>query len=244
MKQMRVSLVLLLIRALTTWMMAQDHKIGHGWGYDGDEAPVHWGDLKPEFAICGTGHNQSPIDIGKTQRADLPPIEFAYKSSALHIIDSGHTIMINYAPGSSIRVSGKQYELKQFHFHKPSEERINGKAYAMDIHLVQADEEGHLAVVAILLEEGKASPPLDELWKNLPKEKQREETPEGVQINAADFLPTDRGYYTFEGFAYHTAMHRECHLVSDKATGPSLDLRECPVRKCLSPGRTANPAAV
>ena len=118
----------------------------------------------------------------------------------MHIIVSGHTIMINYAPGSSIRVGGKQYELKQFHFHKPSEERINGKAYAMDIHLVQADEEGHLAVVAILLEEGKASPLLDELWKNLPKEKQRaEETPEGVEINAADFLPTDRGYYTFDG---------------------------------------------
>ena len=33
-----------------------------------------------------------------------------YKTSPLDIIDNGHTIMINYAPGSFIRVNGKQYE--------------------------------------------------------------------------------------------------------------------------------------
>jgi carbonic anhydrase len=107
--------------------------------------------------------------------------------------------MINYAPGSSIRVGAKRYELKQFHFHKPSEEKINGKAYDMVIHLVHTDQEGHLAVVAVLLEEGKANPLVDELWKDLPKEKEREETAEGVEINAADLLPSDRGYFTFDG---------------------------------------------
>jgi hypothetical protein len=114
---------------------AQEHKAGHEWDYDSSEGPDHWGDLKPEFAPCKTGHLQSPIDIRSPRTADLPAIEFLYKTSSLDIIDNGHTIMINYAPGSHIRVGDKQYELKQFHFHKPSEEKINTKAYDMVVPL-------------------------------------------------------------------------------------------------------------
>jgi carbonic anhydrase len=66
--------------------------------------------------------------------------------------------MLTYAAGSSIRVGDAQYQLKQFHFHRPSEGRIHRKTYDMELHLVHADEAGHLAVVAVLLEHGKESP--------------------------------------------------------------------------------------
>jgi carbonic anhydrase len=107
--------------------------------------------------------------------------------------------MINYAPGSFIRVGGKQYELKQFHFHRPSEEKINGQAFAMVVHLVHADSDGNLAVVAVLFNQGGDNPLIHELWNNLPKEKEKEEAPEQVQIDATQFLPGNRGYYTFSG---------------------------------------------
>ena len=83
--------------------------------------------------------------------------------------------MINYAPGSSIHVGDKQYTLKQFHFHRPSEEKINGKTYDMVAHLVHADQDGNLAVVAVLLEKGNNNPLIRELWSDLPKEKEKEE---------------------------------------------------------------------
>lgn len=177
---------------------AQEHKSGH-WGYDGDEGPSHWGDMSPEFASCKTGHHQSPIDIRNPQKADLPPIQFDYQSSPLHIIDNGHTIMINYAAGSSIRVGDKQYTLKQFHFHRPSEEKINGKTFDMVVHLVHADRDGNLAVVAVLLEKGNNNPLIRELWNDLPKEKGKEELLDSITINVATLLPEDRGYYTFSG---------------------------------------------
>ena len=87
------------------------------------------------------GKTQSPIDIRDdgAKKTDLPAINFDYKASTLKIIDNGHTIQINYAPGSSIAVGGKQYELVQFHFHKPSEEKLNGKTYDMVAHLVHRD---------------------------------------------------------------------------------------------------------
>ena len=182
----------------TALAYVQVHKSGH-WSYDGDEGPSHWGDLNPDFAPCKNGHHQSPIDIRDPQKADLPPIRFDYKPSPLHIIDNGHTIMINYAPGSSIRVGDKQYTLKQFHFHRPSEEKINGKTYEMVVHLVHADQDGNLAVVAILLENGKNNPLIKELWNDLPKEKEKEERLDTITINALNLLPADPSYYTFSG---------------------------------------------
>jgi carbonic anhydrase len=194
-----LSSAVLAVTLLSTLLASgQEHKSGH-WSYDGNEGPSHWGDLNPDFAPCKNGHRQSPIDIRNPQKADLPPIRFDYKPSPLHIIDNGHTIMINNAPGSSFRVGDKQYALKQFHFHRPSEEKINGKTYDMVMHLVHADQDGNLAVVAILLESGKNNPLIQELWNNFPKEKEKEERLDTITINVANLLPADLGYYTFSG---------------------------------------------
>lgn len=172
---------------------------GHTWDYSEAHGPAHWGELEPDFAACKNGHHQSPIDIRKTKKVDLPPILFDYKPSPLDIIDNGHTIMINYAPGSSISIGGKQYALKQFHFHRPSEEKINGKGFEMTIHLVHADREGKLAVVAVLLEKGSDNALLRELWNHLPNQKEKEQILYNIQIDAASLLPSDHSYYTFSG---------------------------------------------
>jgi carbonic anhydrase len=179
--------------------VSQDHKTEHVWDYSGSHGPSHWGNLKPEFAACREGHRQSPIDIRSPQRADLPALEFDYKPSPLHIVDNGHTIMVNYVPGSFIRVGGKQYELKQFHFHRPSEEKINGRGFAMVVHLVHADSDGNLAVVAVLLDKGSDNSVIHELWNDLPKEKEKEEVLENIHIDVTQLLPVNRGYYTFPG---------------------------------------------
>jgi carbonic anhydrase len=178
---------------------AQEYHPEYTWDYSESKGPSHWGDLKPKFAPCREGHRQSPIDIRDPQKADLPPIEFDYRPSPLHIIDNGHTVMINYGPGSFITVGGKRYALKQFHFHRPSEETLNGKGYEMVVHLVHADQEGKLAVVAILLQKGEDNPLVHELWNELPKEKEKEEEVDSVQIDVAGLLPADRGYYTYSG---------------------------------------------
>jgi len=171
----------------------------HQWSYEGAEGPTHWGDLKSEYQTCKEGIRQSPIDIRNATKGELPPIQFDYKASSLRIINNGHSIQINYAPGSYIVVGEKRYELRQFHFHHPSEEHINGKPYDMVVHLVHADEGGRLAVVAVLLKEGNANTTIQKLWDNLPHSEGKEESVEGVEVNAASLLPESRGYYTFEG---------------------------------------------
>ena len=193
-----LAVVVPLVLAVPVVLCAQDHNAGH-WSYDGDQGPSHWADLNPEFALCESGHHQSPIDIRSAKKADLPPLQFDYKPSPLHIIDNGHTVMINYAPGSILQVGNKRYTLKQFHFHRPSEEKIEGKSYEMSVHLVHADEQGNLAVVAVLVKRGSDNPLIHELWNDLPQQKEHEEQFDKVQINAKALLPPELAYYTFSG---------------------------------------------
>ena len=173
----------------------------HHWSYSGESGPSHWAELDAKNKACGTGKSQSPIDI-RTQdvhKQTLPTLEFHYRPSPLHLIDNGHSIQVNVDPGSSLKIGGKSYELFQFHFHHPSEERINGKGSDMVAHLVHRDSAGALAVVAVLLEAGKSNATVESLWSHLPKQKEHVMDFQGVRIDPAGLLPADRSYFTYIG---------------------------------------------
>jgi carbonic anhydrase len=164
--------------------------------YSVPNGPSHWSDLESDFAACESGKHQSPIDITNARRDSvLPRIQFDYKPSPLRIINNGHTIRVNYAPGSSITFDGKTLPLTQFHFHRPSEEEIAGKKFDMVIHLVHEGSSG-TAVVAVLVKSGGENPAIQKLWANLPKTEGKEEEVANLTFNAADLLPVDRNYYT------------------------------------------------
>ncbi|MBA4092766.1 MAG: carbonic anhydrase [Candidatus Accumulibacter sp.] len=169
------------------------------WAYDGDGGPDHWGKLKPEYATCASGKRQSPIDIRDGIGVDLEPIQFNYRPSPFRVVDNGHTIQVTVGGGSSITLLGKRYDLVQFHFHRPSEERINGKSFEMVAHLVHKAEDGRLAVVAVLLERGQEHPLIQTIWNNLPLERNEDVMPPGVAIDLAQLLPESRQYYTYMG---------------------------------------------
>ncbi len=172
---------------------------GAHWTYGGDGGPEQWGQLKPEFATCATGSRQSPIDIRSGVKVDLEPIQFDYRPSAFSVVDNGHTIQVNVGGGNAIEVQGRRFDLVQFHFHRPSEERINGRQFDMVAHLVHKDPEGRLAVVAVLLDRGGAAQPLIQtVWNNLPLEKGSEVSVRG-DLDMNHLLPADRRYFTYMG---------------------------------------------
>ena len=154
--------------------------------------------MKPEFSTCSSGKRQSPIDIRDGISVQLDPVQFDYKPSNFRVIDNGHTVQVNLSPGNSIEVMGRRFELLQFHFHRPSEERINGRQFDMVAHLVHRDLEGKLAVVAVLLDRGSVQPIVQTVWNNLPLEK-GEEQPAKAMIDLNGLLPAERGYFTYMG---------------------------------------------
>jgi len=174
---------------------------GHGgahWSYQGPAGPQTWGGLKPEFSLCGNGQRQSPIDIRGGLAVDLEPVKFSYTDSRFGVIDNGHTVQANIAPGNSIEIGGKRYDLVQFHFHRPSEERIDGRQFEMSVHLVHKDDMGKLAVVGVLVDKGQPQAAVQKVWNNLPLEK-GDEAAARVPLNLDELLPADRRYFTYMG---------------------------------------------
>lgn len=174
------------------------HEAPH-WSYSGETGADKWGNLDKAFETCAVGQRQSPIDIRRTVLADLPPIQFAYKPVPLSIVDNGHSIRVETPGAGEITVDGETYELQQFHFHKPSEEKLNGKAYDMVVHLVHQSKAGKLAVVAVMMEAGKEQSLIRTLWTHLPLEQNKPVTRVDVKINPSLLIPAKRTYYTFLG---------------------------------------------
>lgn len=168
------------------------------WGYEGAGGPEAWGALKPEFGLCAKGRRQSPIDIRGGLAVDLEPVRFDYRPSAFGVVDNGRTVQVSLQPGNAIEVAGRRFELVQFHFHRPSEERIDGRQFAMSLHLVHRDEQGRHAVVALLLDEGPAHPVVQAVWNHLPLER-HDERRARVLLDPTELLPADRRYYTYMG---------------------------------------------
>ena len=171
---------------------------GKHWSYEGETGPANWGKMNPDWAKCDSGARQSPIDIRDGMKVELESIAFDYHPSSFSVIDNGHTIEVSVGTGNYITIMNRMYELQQFHFHRPSEERINGRGFEMVVHLVHKDAEGKLAVVAVMLERGKARNTIQTIWNNLPLEKKVAVTP-SIVIDVADLLPQRRDYFTYLG---------------------------------------------
>ncbi len=174
------------------------HASAAHWAYGGETGPKAWGGLKPEFARCASGTRQSPIDIRGGIAVDLEPVHFDYQASPFRVIDNGHTVQVNIDGNNAISVAGRRYTLVQFHFHRPAEERIDGRSFEMSLHLVHKDAEGRLAVIGLLLDRGAAQPVVQTVWNHLPLEKHDEVVTRSV-LDPTHLLPPDRGYYTYMG---------------------------------------------
>ncbi len=173
------------------------------WRYEGARGPEHWASLDADYALCGSGRAQSPIDIRDALPADLPQLHFAYRTEPVgYLINNGATIRVNYhdAPGtgSFLSLGSARYQLVQFHFHHPSEETIDGRRYDLVLHLIHQDADGAELAVAVLMKAGRENPALARLFRTLPQREGQIRAP-GLQVDPADFLPRHLGYYTYRG---------------------------------------------
>jgi carbonic anhydrase len=169
------------------------------WEYKGHAGASHWGDLDQSFETCKLGAEQSPIDIrGAQKNGELPALGFGYQAGAAEVLNNGHTIQVNLPAGGTVKLASGEYKLLQFHFHTPSEEKVNGKAYPLVAHLVHKNEAGELAVVGVLFREGKANAALQKVFDAMPKEEGAKAALDGG-FDPAALLPAKQSYWAFKG---------------------------------------------
>jgi carbonic anhydrase len=172
---------------------------GDPWSYGGDNGPGQWGTLSPDFAACGIGQYQSPIDLKDGIPADLGGIQAEIQTSALRFGLDGPTFAVPYDAGSMLTINGTRYELQQFHFHHPSEHTLNGKHFPMEAHLVMKSvgSDHANAVLGVFIEEGSESAMLNQFWGQLPRSSNPK--PEAVPVNVGDLLPENTAHFMYEG---------------------------------------------
>ncbi|KAF9874124.1 carbonic anhydrase [Colletotrichum karsti] len=139
------------------------------FGYNDLTGPLNWHGHKNESSKCATGTQQSPINLNDTSATlvagaslgfDLP----AYPDGAV-LENLGSTLEVVAQNGTLTR-DGRTYALKQFHFHTPSEHRVESEYFPMEVHFVfEADAEANqnstgpsASVVGFLIEVDNTSP--------------------------------------------------------------------------------------
>lgn len=191
-------------------MVAQKESGGEEdhWAYHGANGPSAWPTLNPEFSDCGEGLHQSPIDLANAEAVEGSSIQREYLTSTLRIahrehlvdvINNGHTIQVTYDEGSTLEIDGTPYDLKQFHFHTPSEHTVEGIRFAMEMHFVHATADGQLAVLGVLFLEGEENPVFRNVIMALPDSPGDEAHFDDVIIDVDEFFPLDNRAYRYQG---------------------------------------------
>lgn len=177
------------------------------WGYEGDRGPARWAELSPAYVACSAGVMQSPIDISSKGAAKQASFQFSYGKARVavahhehveDILDNGHTIQVTVEEGSTLTTAKATYALKQFHFHTPSENRLDGKSYPLEAHFVHQSAAGDFAVVAVFFNEGKKNDNLQKLIERFPAQK-GENKELGGEIDLAPHLPAAADTFHFLG---------------------------------------------
>ena len=167
------------------------------WSYSGAGAPENWASLSTENERCGSGEQQSPIDIKGYAEGSSPPISFSYRKEAEGITNAGTAISVNYPTGNRLGFGERTYQLETVTAHTPSEHHIDGQSYPLELQLLHSQTFGDVAVVSMLFDVGDANSAVQEIIDNMSGEVGTAEVT-GV-LNARDLMTRDLGYYSYKG---------------------------------------------
>jgi carbonic anhydrase len=156
-----------------------------------------WGELDEQYAACGSGERQSPVDLTGATDEDLAEPVLAYEPFELTVTDTDHSIQVGYDTGSTLTLDDTAYDLAQLHFHAPSEHTVDGRHAAAEIHLVHGDHDGPFVALGVLVEEGAPSAAIDDVLDHLPVG--AGDADAGTFFDATDLLPGSLEAYRYDG---------------------------------------------
>lgn len=145
-------------------------------------------------------HSQSPIDIVTAsavaaQRNEPTAIQLSHTDAPIDLVeDNGHAVQVNTHATEAV-IRGRHFTLAQFHFHAQSEHTIDGKHYPLEGHFVFKAQDGRLAVIGVMYDNGKANAEIQPLLDDLAAGTR---TPQH-QVHIGALLPTRLSYYHYLG---------------------------------------------
>ena len=173
------------------------------WSYEGETGPGNWSSLHPDYEVCTNGKEQSPINIETSnviEDKNIGDMDINYQPTLFSLSNNGHTIQANpLSFENTLVLDDKEYKLKQFHFHTPSEHQLNGENFDIEIQCVQADEKYPLSGLGLFFREGASNPYLEKAWQVIPSEETTEDIQLTEPIDLMDLLPDDKDSFHYMG---------------------------------------------
>ena len=206
----------LLLVSSIAYAATDDSSVKTKWGYEGKIGPKYWGQLSEKFSLCETGKTQSPINMPKTAPRKVIKLKVNYESSNYSIIEegqtdldingnptiinNGHTIQVNFHEKrrEQIVFDDQTYKLLQFHFHAPSETLFDNQSFPAEIHFVHQGKDGKVAVLGVVIKEGKTNAALQNIITHLPEDIGVEHNI-ASSLNPAELLPERKVFFNFMG---------------------------------------------
>lgn len=191
---------ILWVLALSCLLPALAEDLYPDWGYEGHSGPEHWGNLTLDFASCKKGKEQSPIDLTVAEEAKFSAPQLSYSAQPLQLTNTGHTLVeeVSAAP-AHLSFGGQDYNLKQFHFHTPSEHHLNGKTFPMEVHFVHSDADGQFAVVGVFVQQGQTNATLQQLLLKAPLQKGESVADQNTVLDLTALMPKEKHFYHYMG---------------------------------------------
>lgn len=162
---------------------------------------------EPNHSTLAPGSAQSPIDFRENEItfvSHLPRIGFCYpRSTDLMLVNTGSpnefaTVRAEVPAGAAfVTVCGVRHDLVQFHWHTPSEHKIEGRGTPLEMHLVHRQANGSLLVVGVFIERGGANSALDPIFRALPEQPAATHGVPGVHLRG--LLPHGRASFRYSG---------------------------------------------
>ena len=105
------------------------------FGYTDRISALNWANLSPENIACSTSKFQSPINLynGIAFAKFTPKLEVPMVNGS-RVLNIGTTIVVEV--NGATNFGDQTFRLKQFHFHTPSEHRIEEEYFPLEIHMV------------------------------------------------------------------------------------------------------------
>ncbi|MEI6621575.1 MAG: carbonic anhydrase family protein [Actinomycetes bacterium] len=140
--------------ASTSASATDSHGEHPAWSYSGATGPDNWASLSPEYASCGTGKQQSPINVSNPTTSAKANPTLTYAATTGSVVDTGHSINLISFAGNSLNLAGTKFMLTQTHFHAPSENTLNGVSFPVEFHFVHENAKKQLAVLSVFVTPG------------------------------------------------------------------------------------------
>jgi carbonic anhydrase len=133
-----------------------------------------------KWPVCRTGNKQSPVNLQRPFFGAFLKLKQNYKDQLWPVQENdGRVLKVHFkqGDGSTLGIGDKEFTPVEAVFHSPSEHKLDGKSFDMEMQVIHKDTAGNMAGLSVLMQVSNKIPKdnfyiknvFGHFFENLPK---------------------------------------------------------------------------